>query len=90
MEKKQKLLDAEELPLRQQDRTSPRRSKHSNLAIVAALLLLFATFRWVTVGPPITISNAKQGCKHKLSVEQRAARILKKHPLIGQHCRTWS
>lgn len=85
MEKDYKLVGADELPVSQPDRSSPRRSKRSNHAIVAVLLFFVATFVFTTVGPAFTIGRL--GCKHKLTVEQRAARILKKHPLIGQHCR---
>ena len=81
MEKDYKLLGADELPLRQPIEASPRRSKRPNHAIVAVLLFFVATFWFTTVGPAFTIG--RHGCKHKLTVEQRAARILKKHPLIG-------
>jgi membrane dipeptidase len=82
MEKDYKLLEAETLPLSQHDDASQRRSKRSNHAIAAVLLFLVATFWFTTVGPAFTIGHG--GCRHKLTVEQRAARILKKHPLIGQ------
>ena len=86
MEKSQKLLGVDELPLRQQDAAPLRRSKRSDHAIVAVLIFFLATCWFTTVGPAFTIG--RHGCKHKLTVEQRAARILKEHPLIGQHCRT--
>lgn len=85
MEKDQKLLGADELPLRQQDQAPYRRAKRSNHAIVAVLFFFIATFWFTTIGPAFSIGG--YGCTHKLTVEQRAARILKTHPLIGQqHC----
>lgn len=86
MEKDQELLGADELPLRQQDQTPHRSAKRSNHAIVAVLLLFVTTFWLTTVGP--AFSFGRHGCGHKLTVEQRAAKILKTHPLIGQHYRT--
>lgn len=86
MEKDSMLLGADELPTRQSDEVHPRRSKRTNHAIVVVLLFFIATFWVTTVRPAFTIG--RHGCTRKLTVEQRAARILKKHPLIGQHCRT--
>lgn len=83
MEKDYKLLKAEGLPLRQHDDVPQRRSKRSNHAIVAVLLFFVATFWFTTVGPAFTVGH--HGWRHKLTIEERAARILKKHPLIGQH-----
>ena len=81
MGKDYKLLEADELPIRQSDENSPRRAKRPNHAIVAVLLFFIATFWFTTIGPAFTIG--RHSCTHKLTVEQRAARILEKHPLIG-------
>ena len=83
MEKDYKLLEAETLPMREHDDDAPqKRSDRSKHTIVAVLLFFAATFWFTTIAPGFTIGH--HGCSRKLSVEQRAARILKKHPLIGQ------
>lgn len=86
MEKDCKLLVDDELPMKHSDDIPPRHTKRTNHAIVAALLFFVATFWFTTIGPAFTIG--RHGCTHKPTVEQRAVRILKKHPLIGQHRRT--
>ncbi|KAF1360206.1 hypothetical protein EJ07DRAFT_165380 [Lizonia empirigonia] len=83
MEKDSRLLGADELPTRQSDEVHPRRSKRTNHAIVVVLLFFVATFWITTVRPAFTIG--RHGCRSKLTVEQRAARILQKHPLIDGH-----
>lgn len=88
MEKNHKLLETEGLPLMQHGDAPQRRSKRSSHAIVAVLLFFAATFWLTTIGPGFTAGL--HGCRHKLTVEQRAARVLKEHPLIGQHCYTAS
>jgi membrane dipeptidase len=80
MKKDYKLLEAE-LPVSQRDDSHQRRPKRSNHAIAAVFLFFVATFWYTTIGPAFTTGHS--GCTHKLTVEQRAARILKKHPLIG-------
>ena len=87
MEKNYKLLRADELPIRQPEEV-PRRSKGSNYAIVGVLFFFVGTLILTTIGPAFTIERYR--CIRKLTVEQRAARILKKHPLIGQHYRITS
>lgn len=88
MEKDYKLLEADELLLRQSEEKHDRRSKRKNHAIVAVLLFFIATFWFTTIRPASTIG--RYGCRHKLTEQQRAERILKKHPLIGQHGYTLS
>ena len=69
------------LPLRQQGQTRPRGSNGPSYRLLAVVLFFAASFWVTTVRPAFTIGE--HGCRHKLSVEQRAAKILKKHPLIG-------
>ncbi|KAF1929800.1 dipeptidase 1 precursor [Didymella exigua CBS 183.55] len=71
------------MPLKEHDDAPQRRPKRSNHAIVAALLFFVATFWFTTTAPGFTIG--RHGYGHKLTVEQRAAIILKKHPLIDGH-----
>lgn len=80
MEKDYKLLEAE-LPMSRRDDGHQRRPKRSNHVIGAVLLFFVATFWYTTISPAFSIGHG--GCTRKLTVEQRAARILKKHPLIG-------
>ena len=81
MEKNLKTIETSELPPRQLDENAPRRPKRTYHAIAAALLFLVLTFWFITIHPVFTIGQ--HGCTHKLTVEQRAAKILKKHPLVG-------
>jgi membrane dipeptidase len=80
MEKDYSLLEAK-LPINQRDDGHQRRPKRSNHAMAAVLLFFVATFWYTTIGPAFTVDHGS--CTHKLTVEQRAARILKKHPLVG-------
>ena len=81
MKKDSKSHAEDALPLRQQDQTRPRGSNGPSYRLLAVVLFFAASFWVTTVRPAFTIGE--HGCRHKLSVEQRAAKILKKHPLIG-------
>jgi len=69
MEKDQKLLGANELPLRQQDQPPHRSAKRSNHAIVAVLLLFVATFWLTTVGPAFSLGAMAVGTSSQSNKE---------------------
>jgi hypothetical protein len=83
MEKDFKLLENDELPIRQSN-DAPRRYRRY---AIAGLLFFAFSFWYTRIQPALTIGR-HGGCTQKHTVEERAARILKKHPLIGQHYHT--
>lgn len=84
MEKDSKSHAEDSLPLRQQGQTRPRGSNGPSHWLTGVVLFFAASFWVTTIWPALTIGE--HSCKHELSVEQRATKILQKHPLIGQCC----